>query len=76
MSHYLVKITFLDHCSTVGGVSLPIECVAYGLLINEDNDAFYVASWISDNKIDENTDAHTILKKTVKSVKKIRKEKL
>lgn len=72
---HLVKITFLDHCTTIGGVSFPIQCVVYGILFSEDKDAYYVASWISDNKIDDNTDCNTILKKTVKKIEKIRKEK-
>ena len=75
-SKYLVKISFLDHCSTTGGVTEPIECVLYGVLFSEDKLVYYIGSWISDNQIDHNTDSHTILKKVVTKLEKIRKEKL
>ncbi len=71
---YLVKVTFLDHCSTTGGISEPIKCVLYGVLIHSDKTAHYIASWISDGEIDHNTDSHTILKKAVIKLEKIRKE--
>ena len=72
----LVKITFLDHCTTLGGINKPITCIVFGLLISEDKTAYYVASWIAENKIDENTDTSTILKSAVKKIERIRKEKL
>jgi hypothetical protein len=71
---YLVKVTFLDHCLTKSGVSPPIECVLYGLLIGQDKDAYYIASWIACGEIDENSDTHTILKSAVKKMKKISKQ--
>jgi len=65
---WLVEIRFLDHCQTTGGISSPIECRVWGLLVHEDKDAYYLAHWVSDNEIDENTDSHTILKKVVSKV--------
>lgn len=73
---YIVRVDFLDHVSTTGGVTEPIPCTAYGLLIAEDKNAYYISSWISDNKVDDNTDSHTILKSAVKKLTKIKKEKI
>lgn len=73
---WLVSITFKDHVTTCGGISKSIECTAYGVLISEDKDHYYVATWIADHEIDGNTDTHTILKKVVISVKRLSRIKL
>lgn len=71
----LVRIDFLDHCATVGGMSSPIECTVWGILIHEDKRAYYIAHWIAGGTIDDNTDTHTILKSAVKKFKKLKTEK-
>lgn len=69
----LVEIQFLDHCHVVGGIQKPIPCTVYGLLVGEDEDAYYVCSWIAGDELDDNADTYAILKKAVKKFKKIRK---
>lgn len=68
---WLVEIKFLDHCQTTGGVSQPMECRVWGLLIHEDKDAYYLVHWVSNDEVDENTDSHTILKKVVSKVRRL-----
>lgn len=72
MKKSIVKITFLDHCITVGGMQPPIECTVYGLLVGEDKKTYYVCTWMAGEAIDENADVYSILKSTVKKIKKTR----
>lgn len=71
---YLVEIEFLDHVCTTGGLVAPIQCRAIGELINEDKQAFYIASWITEDSDTHNWDSHTILKSTVKKIRIVRKK--
>jgi hypothetical protein len=72
---WLVEIIFLDHVCTTGGMVPPIVCRAIGEVINEDKDAFYLASWLTEESDHANIDSHTVLKSTIKSVKLIRKKR-
>lgn len=61
-----VAITFYDHSRTLrGGVNPPMVCELKGDLIGECGIAYYLATWISDGQVDDNTDSYTILKSTV-----------
>lgn len=71
----LVEIHFLDHVCMVGGLVAPIQCRAIGELINEDKQAFYIASWITEEHDSHNWDSHTILKSTVKKILIVRKSR-
>jgi hypothetical protein len=71
---YLVVISFLDHVTTVGGLSMPITCKVFGVVVHEDKNSIVVASFLSENNIDENMDTHTIIRPAIKSIKVIRKE--
>jgi len=64
----LVEITFLDHVCTTGGMVPPVVCRAIGEIINEDKDAYYLASWLTDETDYTNIDSHTVLKSTIKTV--------
>lgn len=58
-----VVIRFLDHSLYTGDEARPIECEVYGLLYHEDSKAYYVASWICDDVInDANSEVFTIVK--------------
>jgi hypothetical protein len=80
---WLVEITFLDHVCTTNGMAPPILCRAIGELINEDKDAFYLASWLTEESDHTNTeesdhtniDSHTVLKSTIKTIELIRKNR-
>lgn len=71
----VVEVVFLDHVASVGGLSRPLECRVIGELVNQDKQAIYLASWITEESDTSNLDSHTILKSTIKSVTIIRKGK-
>ncbi|NDC22525.1 MAG: hypothetical protein EBZ49_00120 [Proteobacteria bacterium] len=71
----LLEIVFLDHACTVGGLSSPILCRAIGELVNEDKQAYYLASWMTEENDVTNLDSHTVLKSTIKTIVKIRSKK-
>ncbi len=61
-----VAVTFYDHSRTVkGGLCPPMVCEVKGDLMGECKHAYYIVTWVSDGRIDENTDSYTILKSTV-----------
>lgn len=69
----IVVVNFLDHCFTDGQNMKPIECEVVGYLIKEDKQAYYVASWICDEKInDDNTDIYVIVKHPGIRIKKVK----
>lgn len=72
---YLLEIEFLDHVCTTGGMVAPINCRAIGELINEDKQAYYIASWLTEENEHHNLDSHTILKSTVRKLRIIRKRR-
>ena len=69
----LIEVTFLDHVSTVGGVSEPILCRVIGEVIAMDKQAICTASWLSMDNEAHNCDSHTILIATIKSIKKLKR---
>jgi hypothetical protein len=69
----VVELHFLDHVSTVNGISLPLFCRVVGEFICDDSQAIYLASWVCENAHDENIDCHTVLKSTIHSVKILRR---
>jgi hypothetical protein len=71
---YLVIVSFLDHVTTVGGMSKPILCKAYGVVVHEDKESLILGTFLAENSIDENMDTHTIIRAAIKSIKVIRKE--
>lgn len=71
---YLLEIKFLDHVCTTGGLAQPILCRAIGELINEDKNAYYIASWLTEDSDHQNWDSHTILKSTIKKIRIIEKK--
>lgn len=73
---YLLEIVFLDHVCTTGGLVAPLQCRVIGELINEDKQAFYLASWLTDENDSQNWDSHTILKSTIKKIRIIEKKRL
>lgn len=71
----VIEVVFLDHVASVGGLSLPLECRVIGELVNQDKQALYLASWLTQENDTTNLDSHTVLKSTIKSVTIIRKGK-
>lgn len=69
----IVEVTFLDHVSTVGGVSEPILCRVIGEVIATDKQSICLASWLSVDNEAHNLDSHTILISAIKSIKKLRR---
>jgi len=62
----VVHITFWDHTS--GGIEYakPYYCEVFGVLYEEDELAYYVASWVSERNLkDSNNEVYTILKSCV-----------
>ena len=72
-STYVYQIEFLDHCSMVGGMSEPIPCITWGVIVAESKEAICLATWVADKTIDDNMDTHTILKKAITRKKKLGK---
>jgi hypothetical protein len=72
----IVKITFLDHCHGIGSETDLMPCEVFGVLYKEDKKAYYVACWIGDGEIDENTDTYAIAKCVVGEVKVLGKYEL
>ena len=70
---HIVEVTFLDHVSTVGGVSEPIMCRVVGQVIAKDKRAICTASWISMDNEPHNLDTHTILIAAIISIKRLKK---
>lgn len=69
----VLEVTFYDHVASVGGISEPICCRVIGELVNQDKQALYLASWITESSDVSNLDSHTILKSTIKSISIIRR---
>jgi hypothetical protein len=64
--HKLVYLRFLDHSAGPADTTQPIICEVFGILRDENKDAYMVASWICDTNLrDANTDIYCILKKVV-----------
>ena len=61
----LVHLKFLDHAYFSGYEAKPLECEVFGRLYKEDKDAYYIATWISDGILDDNTEQYVILKSAV-----------
>ena len=68
----IIYIKFLDHGYFSGYEAKPLECEVVGMLIKEDRQAYYVATWISDGIVDENTEQYVILKACVKELKRLK----
>lgn len=69
----LYIIWFLDHHTTTGDDLGVTRCNAVGWLVSEDEDAYHIAPWITDDNVkSSDTEVFTILKKVVTKIKKIR----
>lgn len=71
----VLEISFLDHVSTTNGIAEPLYCRVIGELVNQDKKAYYLASWLTQDNDQHNMDCHTILKSTVKTIERIRRNK-
>lgn len=69
----LVKISFLDHCQT-SGLSEPITCHAFGIIVHTDKNAVYVCSWISDAGLDHNADCYAIVRSCIVEIDVFKKK--
>lgn len=58
----IVRVYFTDHCQATGGEAELAKCQVFGVLIKETPEAYYVASWVADGVVDNNTDSYAILK--------------
>ncbi len=66
----VVKIDFLDHSQTTGGISRSIPCTVYGLLYATTKTEYLIVTWLCEGNIDvQNSDTYSIVKKTVTSMK-------
>ena len=68
---WLQEVRFLDHCSTINGITEPIECIAYGVIVGEDKKCIFLANWISNGTVDENINSNTILKSAITKTKRL-----
>ena len=64
-----VVVNFLDHAMNEGVDWRAIPCTAVGMLVGEDKDCYYVASWVSEDTLDHNMESFAILKKVITSMK-------
>lgn len=72
----IVEVSFLDHVCTSNGVGSPIRCRAIGEVLNQDKNALYIASWLTDQENDfDNMDSHTILKTAIFKINVLKKKK-
>jgi hypothetical protein len=60
----LVILKFKDHCQGSHDARL-IDCEAIGVLYKEDEEAYYLATWISEGVLDHNTEQFVIAKQNV-----------
>lgn len=72
----IVEIVFLDHVTMTGGLVEPIQCRVIGQIVNQDKQAYYLASWLTDENDVHNWDSHTILRSTIKKIRILEKKKL
>jgi hypothetical protein len=62
----LVHLTFWDHVQASGDNAEPIKCELVGWLYKESKIAYYLASWICEENINNpNSECYVILKSTV-----------
>jgi hypothetical protein len=69
----VVSITFYDHSSCPGNETGVLQCTVYGLLYEENELSYHVASWVTNgNPKDHNSETFAILKSAVIKVKKFK----
>lgn len=69
----IVHIEFLDHAQCSGDDLKPAKIDLFGILVHEDKEAYYVASWICDNdRFDSNTDCYCVIKHKGLKIKRLK----
>lgn len=68
----IVHVEFYDHNQSRGDDMGVAKIDLYGVLIKEDKQAYYVASWVCDSVIDHNSDCYTILKHKGLKIKRLK----
>lgn len=70
----ILHLTFLDHCTGALKISSPIESDAFGILIKEDDVAYYLGTWIcgKDLKDMDNNEVIVVLKSTVSKKRRLK----
>lgn len=68
----IVYCRFLDHVSSSSEISAPFTCEVFGVLWKQDKNAYYVVSWIAENRLeDNNSECYCILKSTVLELRQL-----
>lgn len=69
----IYHMTFYDHVQTQGDNMNVVLCEAIGYLVQEDDLAYYLASWVCESIVNNhNTEVFGILKSTVIDKKKLK----
>lgn len=70
-------IKFLDHCKYSGKVDdvKPLQCELVGVIYKQDKLCYYVATWLADGVVDDNTEHYVILKSVVTKLIPIKRGK-
>lgn len=64
-----IFIEFWDHSQATCGMSEPIKCFVIGWLLKETKLHYSIATWLTEEGPDENTDSYAILRKAIISEK-------
>lgn len=68
----IVHVTFLDHAQVSGDDMKPAKIDLFGVLVDEDKNCLYIASWVCDNGLDHNTDAYAVVKHKGIKIKRLK----
>lgn len=58
----IVHIRCLDHSHSDGDSIRLLPIDVFGVLLKEDKQAYYIASWLADGVVDQNAECFSILK--------------
>ena len=68
----MLALEFKDHAHFTGHHKDDVKalsCQCMGFCFKEDEDSYYLATWISDGEVDHNSEIYVILKSVVTKIK-------
>ena len=68
--HYVFQI--LDHSMCTGDVLAPAICEVMGKLVKRDRYCYYLATWICENALDQNTEVFAIVRSTIVKTRRLK----
>ena len=77
MKHWLVKVTFLDHCHSPALEAGPSQDVAWGILIHEDDEVVQLCPWATGSDLtDAQSEVFSLVKHPSMKIERIREEEI